>query len=249
MKSNYSAKIFTVFVLVTVLAAGLIAAEGSAVAQTGEPGDFAAADTTGAKADLSGAGVAAMPMELPLGESDLVGSVMYRRSGEFERFDTDHDIDAPSDAGGASGASGSGGDREVVGSHYLLGDSFNVRVPASYAGKPGRVFAFSFNHVVLQAGSGRFTADCDNQRVFAYRDSGAARWRCDLDFGNSALGWAEAAASASQVSIAAAWSDAGCSNGEYGIDRDENPLLVADCRALLAVKHHWLDEHPRNRDL
>ena len=223
MKSNCSAKIFTVFVLVAVLAAGLIAAEGSAVAQTGETGGSAATDTTGDKADLGGAGVAAAPLVLPLGESDLVGSVMYRRSGEFERFDTDHDIDASSGAGGASGASGasgSGGDREVVGSHYLLGDTFNVRVPASYAGRPAGVFAFSFNHVVLQAGSGRFTADCDNQRVFAYRDSGAARWRCDLDFGNSASGWAEAAASASQVSIASAWSDAGC-------DR-ENELFVSD---------------------
>ena len=86
-----------------------------------------------------GAGVAAVPMDLPLGESDLVGSVMYRRSGEFERFDTDHDIDPPHSArstGGAGGASGSGGDREIVGSHYLLGDTFNVRVPASYAGRP-----------------------------------------------------------------------------------------------------------------
>ena len=133
MKSNCSAKIFAVFVLVAVLAAGLIATEGSAVAQTGEPRSSAAVDTTATKADLSGAGVAAVPMELPLGESDLVGSVMYRRSGEFERFDTDHDIDPPS---GAGGASGSGGDREVVGSHYLLGDTFNVRVPASYAGRP-----------------------------------------------------------------------------------------------------------------
>ena len=141
MKSNYSAKIFTVFVLVAVLAAGLIAAERSAVAQTGETGGSAAADTTGAKADLNGADVAAAPLELPLSESDLVGSVMYRRSGEFERFDTDHDIDTPPSAGGASGASGasgSGGDREVVGSQYLLGDTFNVRVPASYAGKPAR---------------------------------------------------------------------------------------------------------------
>ena len=210
MKSNYSAKTFTVFVLAAVLATMLIAAEGSVAAQKSDPSSSAPADATGAKADLSGAGVAAAPMELPLGESDLVGSVMYRRSGEFERFDTDHDIDPPSGAGGAAGASGSGGDREVVGSHYLLGNTFNVRVPASYAGKPGRVFAFSFNHIVQQAGSGRFTADCDNQRVFAYKDSGAGRWRCDLDFGNRASGWAAAAASASQVSIAAAWSDAGC---------------------------------------
>ena len=139
MKSNYLAKIFTVFVLVAVLAAGLIAAEGSAVAQTGDPGSSAVADATGDISGSGGAGVAAVPLDLPLGVSDLVGSVMYRRSGEFERFDTDHDLDPPSGAGGASGtsgASGSGGDREVVGSHYLLGDTFNVRVPASYAGRP-----------------------------------------------------------------------------------------------------------------
>ena len=180
---------FYVFVLVALLSAMLIAAEGSAAAQTNDPSSSTPADTTDAKADLSGAGVAAVPLELPLGKSDLVGSVMYRRSGEFQRFDTDHDIDPLAGAGGASGASGasgSAGDREVIGSHYLLGDTFNVRVPANYAGKPAGVFAFSFNHVVLQAGSGRFTADCDNQRVFAYKDSGAARWRCDLDFGNSA---------------------------------------------------------------
>ena len=249
MKSNCSVKIFTVFVLVAVLAAGLIAAEGSATAQTADPSSSATTDEAREMSGSGGAGVAAVPLDLPLGESDLVGSVMYRRAGEFERFDTDHDTDPPAGAGGASSASGSGGDREVVGSHYLLGDTFNVRVPASYAGRPAGVFAFSFNHVVLQAGSDRFTADCDNQRVFAYRDSGAARWRCDLNFGNSASGWAEAVASASQVSIAAAWSDAGCENGEYGIETgDKEPLLEADCRALLAVKHHWLDEFPRNRD-
>ena len=253
MKPEMQTKAFTIFVLAAVLAAGLIAAEGSAAAQTGDTSSPVDAVGTETLSDSSGEGVAAMPMDLPLGESDLVGSVMYRRAGEFERFDTDHDNDPPSGAdgaSGASGASGSGGDREVVGSHYLLGDTFNVRVPASFAGKPGSVFAFSFNHVVLQAGGGRFTADCENQRVFAYRDSGAGRWRCDLDFGNSASGWAEAAASASQVSIAAAWSDEGCSNGEYGIKtEDEELLLVADCRALLAVKHHWLDEFPENRDL
>ena len=183
MKLNCSAKTFTVFTLVAVLAAGLITTGRSVAAQTIDPGSLAAAGTTGDVPDTNGAAVAAVPLELPLGESDLVGSVMYRRSGEFERFDTDHDIDAPS---GAGGASGSGGDREVVGSHYLLGDTFTVRVPASFVGKPAGMFAFSFNHVVLHAGSGRFTADCDNQRVFAYRDSGAGRWRCDLDFGNSA---------------------------------------------------------------
>ena len=136
MKSNCSAKVFTVFVLVAVLAAGLIAAERSAVAQTTDPSSSTATDATGEMSVSGGAGVAAVPTDLPLGESDLIGSVMYRRSGEFERFDTDHDIDPPSGAGGASGASGFGGDREVVGSHYLLGDTFNVRVPASYEGRP-----------------------------------------------------------------------------------------------------------------
>ena len=215
MKLDLLARTFAVFVLAALLATMLIAAEESAVAQTSDLGGSAPTDKAGT---LSASGVAAVPLDLPLGESDLVGSVMYRRSGEFERFDTDHDIDPPSGAGGASGASGSGGDREVVGSHYILGDTFNVRVPASYASKPAGVFAFSFNHVVLQAGGGRFTADCDNQRVFAYRDSGAARWRCDLDFGNNAPRWAEAVASAAQVSIAAAWSDAGC-------NRENNPFV------------------------
>ena len=251
MKLEMPTKVSAVFLMAALLAAGLIAAGGSASAQTDDTGSPADAVAAEAVSDTGGAGVAAVPMDLPLSESDLVGSVMYRRSGEFERFDTDHDIDPPSGISGASGASGASDtseDREVVGSHYLLGDIFNVRVPASYAGKPGRVFAFSFNHIVLQSGDGHFTADCDNQRVFAYKDSGAARWRCDLDFGNSASGWAEATASAAQVSIAAAWSDEGCSNGEYGIETgNKEPLLVADCEALLAVKHHWLDEHPENR--
>ena len=136
MKLNCSARVFAVFVLGAVLAAGLIAAEGSAAAQTGDLGGSAATDAARDVPDSGGAGMAAVPMELPLGESDLVGSVMYLRSGEFERYDTDHDTDPPAGAGGASGASGSGGDREVIGSHYLLGDTFNVRVPASYAGKP-----------------------------------------------------------------------------------------------------------------
>ena len=139
MKLELSAKAFAVFLMAAVLAAGLIAAERSASAQTDDPGSSVAADAAGYLSDSSGKGVAAVPMELPLGESDLVGSVMYLRSGEFERFDTDHDTDPPAGAGGASGASGSGGDREVIGSHYLLGDTFNVRVPASYVGKPAGV--------------------------------------------------------------------------------------------------------------
>ena len=141
MKSNCSAKIFAVFVLTALLVAGLIAAEVSVAAQSADPGSSVVADESGDLSGSGGAGVAAVPLDLPLGESDLVGSVMYRRSGEFQRFDTDHDIDLLAGAGGASGASGargSGGDREVVGSHYLLGDTFNVRVPASYAGRPAR---------------------------------------------------------------------------------------------------------------
>ena len=38
-----------------------------------------------------------------------------------------------------------------------------------------------------------------NQRVFAYKDSGAVRWRCDLDFGNSASGWEMNSAAGSAV--------------------------------------------------
>ena len=206
---------------------------------------------------LARAGLAAVPMDLPLGESELVGSVMYRRSGEFERFDTDHDIDPPQSARSTSGTSGANGareasasrkDREVIGSHYILGNTFNVRVPASFAGKPAGVFAFSFNHIVLQAGGGRFTADCDNQRVFVYRDSGAGRWRCDLDFGNSAPRWAEAAASASQVSIAAAWSDEECEeDGAYGIEQGEEQLEAdcSGCRRSPCPRQNRLRRSPR----
>ena len=81
MKSNCSAKVFTVLVLVAVLAAGLIAAEGSAAVQTVDLSSSAATDEAGEMSDSGGAGVAAVPLDLPLGESDLVGSVMYRRSG------------------------------------------------------------------------------------------------------------------------------------------------------------------------
>ena len=144
MKLEIPAKVFAVFVLVAVLATGLIADERSVLAQTGDPGN--SIDTAAeALSYSSGEGVAAVPLKLPLGESDLVDSVMYRRSGEFERFDTDHDIDPPqsarstSGAGGASGARASGGDREIIGSHYIIGNTFNVRVPASFAGKPGGI--------------------------------------------------------------------------------------------------------------
>ena len=151
MKLEMPVKVSAVFLLTALLAAGLIATGGSASAQTDDTSS--PVDAVGAEvvSDSNGEGVAAVPMDLPLGESDLVGSVMYRRSGEFERFDTDHDIDPPqsarstssaggaSEASGASGTSGSSKDREVIGSHYIIGNTFNVRVPASYADKPGGV--------------------------------------------------------------------------------------------------------------
>ena len=93
-----------VFVLAAVLAAGLIAAGDAASAQPGDPSSSVDAFRAEAVPGSSGEGVAAIPMELPLGESDLVGSVMYHRSGEFERFDTDHDIDPPQSARSTSGA-------------------------------------------------------------------------------------------------------------------------------------------------
>ena len=102
MKLEMRTKVLAVFVIAAVLAAGLIAAGGAASAQTSDPssrvGDVGAEAVPGTR----GEGVAAVPMELPLGESDLVGSVLYRRSGEFERFDTDHDIDPPPSAINAS---------------------------------------------------------------------------------------------------------------------------------------------------
>ena len=148
MKLELPAKLLAVFVMAAVLATTLIAAGGAASAQPVDPSSLDGAVGAEAVSYAGGEGVAAVPMELPLGESDLVGSVMYRRSGEFERFDTDHDIDPPQSArstSGASGASGAGGasgsskDREVIGSHYIIGNTFNVRVPASYAGKPAGV--------------------------------------------------------------------------------------------------------------
>ena len=151
MKLEMPAKVLAVFVMAAVLATTLIATEGSVAAQTGDPSSPVDALAAEAVSNFSGEGVAAVPMDLPLRESDLVGSVMYRRSGEFERFDTDHDIDPPQSARSTSGADGASGsseasgasasseDREVIGSHYIIGNTFNVRVPASYADKPGGV--------------------------------------------------------------------------------------------------------------
>ena len=103
MKLEKPIKVLAVFVMAAVLAAVLIAVGGSASAQTSDPSS--SVDAVGAEAvpGAGGEGVAAVPMDLPLGESDLVGSVMYRRTGEFERFDTDHDIDPPQSARSASG--------------------------------------------------------------------------------------------------------------------------------------------------
>ena len=83
MKLELPAKLLAVFVMAVVLAATLISAEGSVAAQTGDPSSSVDALAAEAVSNTSGEGVAAIPMELPLEESDLVGSVMYRRSGEF----------------------------------------------------------------------------------------------------------------------------------------------------------------------
>ena len=109
MKLEMPVKVSAVFLLTALLAAGLIATGGSASAQTDDTSS--PVDAVGAEvvSDSGGAGVAAVPMDLPLSESDLVGSVMYRRSGEFERFDTDHDIDPPQSARSTSGADGASG--------------------------------------------------------------------------------------------------------------------------------------------
>ena len=109
MKLEMPTKISAVFLMAALLAAELIAAGGSASAQTDDTGSPAGAVAAEAVSDTGGAGVAAVPMDLPLSESDLVGSVMYRRSGEFERFDTDHDIDPPQSARSTSGADGASG--------------------------------------------------------------------------------------------------------------------------------------------
>ena len=103
MKLEMPAKVLAVFVMAAVLAAELISAGGSASAEPGDPSSLDGTVGAEAVSYAGGEDVAAVPMELPLEESDLVGSVMYRRSGEFERFDTDHDIDPPAGARNESG--------------------------------------------------------------------------------------------------------------------------------------------------
>ena len=128
--------------VVVVLVAGVLASDG-----LGEPVD---AQTDGAvsdgvagmaesSADASNEdpGPAASPAALPLPKQHFIGSVMYKRTVGMERFDTDHDID------GSDGI-----DREIFGSHYVMGNEFKVRIPASYSDKPGGVFGFGFSEVL-----------------------------------------------------------------------------------------------------
>ena len=81
----------------------------------------------------SGSDVAAVPAALPLPKQHFTGSVLYKRTVGMERFDTDHDIDGDD-----------GEDREIFGSHYVMGNEFKVRIPASYADKPEGVFGLFF---------------------------------------------------------------------------------------------------------
>ena len=54
--------------------------------------------------------------------------------------------------------------------------------------------------------------------------------------------------SAAQDSPAADLNPADCSNGTFVSEPSANPGLVADCRALAAVRNHWT-RHPLNADL
>ena len=124
--------------LIAVLAAGLIVVGDTVVAQQGGTATGSPSEATEATAlaGSSNESVAASPAALPLPSSLFVGSVMYKRTVGMERFDTDHDID------GSDGA-----DREIFGSHYVMGNEFKVRIPARYADKPEGVFGFGFSEV------------------------------------------------------------------------------------------------------
>ena len=128
----------------------------AAVVAVGEPvevgsSDVAVAATAGSSGvsgsvdqASNGVDVAASPASLPLLRSHFVGSVLYKRTVWFERFDTDHDIDGPGDV-----------DREIFGSHYVWDDTFRVRIPASLDDKPEDVFGAGFSAV---SGGGVFSA-------------------------------------------------------------------------------------------
>ena len=127
------------FVVAVVLAAVVAVGEPVEVGSS----DVAVAATAGSSGvggsvdqASSGVDVAASPASLPLPMSHFVGSVLYKRTVWFERFDTDHDIDGSGDE-----------DREIFGSHYVWEDTFRVRIPASYADKPEDVFGAGFSAV------------------------------------------------------------------------------------------------------
>ena len=226
-----------------VLVAGVLASDGLGEPVDAQMGSEVSGGVTGmaeSSADASNGdpGPAASPASLPLPSSHFTGSVMHKRTVGMERFDTDHDID------GADGV-----DREILGSHYVMNNAFKVRIPAIYEDKPEGVFGFSFNHIVFEMGSSRFTADCSNQRTYLYRDTSSWRWICSLNFGSRANSWNSAIRTASEIKIVAFWSDKSCEDGSFGIKiGDEEKGLTADCRALLTVKHYWLDEVANNRD-
>lgn len=124
--------------VVLVLVAGVLVSDG-----LGEPvnaqtdgavsGGVAGMAESPPDASNGDPGPAASPAALPLPRSHFTGSVMYKRTVSMERFDTDHDID--------------GVDREIFGSHYVMGNEFKVRIPASYSDKLEGVFGFGFSGV------------------------------------------------------------------------------------------------------
>ena len=127
--------------VVVILVASVLASDG-----LGEPvdaqvggevsGGVAGMAESSADASNEDPGPAASPAALPLPSSLFVGSVMYKRTVGMERFDTDHDIDGSDSV-----------DREIFGSHYVMGNEFKVRIPANYADKPEGVFGFGFSGV------------------------------------------------------------------------------------------------------
>ena len=132
--------------LIAVLAAGLIVAGDTVVAQQGGTAVSSSSEATGSTASdgYSNASLAASPAAFPLPEAHFVDSVLYKRTVWFERFDTDHDIDGSGDE-----------DREIFGSHYVWEDTFRVRIPASLDDKPEDVFGAGFSAV---SGGGVFSA-------------------------------------------------------------------------------------------
>ena len=135
--------------VVVVLMAGVLAADGLGETVDAQTGGEVSGDVVGmaeSSADVSSGvlGPAASPASLPLPRSHFVGSVLYKRTVWFERFDTDHDIDGSGDE-----------DREIFGSHYVWEDTFRVRIPASLDDKPEDVFGAGFSAV---SGGGVFSA-------------------------------------------------------------------------------------------